>query len=93
MPRAILPKPLTLLPYWYRSVLVVPSCFHCNGVKEDHRSDCACGMCEWLWATALKLWLPPGYQPKVVKVAHVSQARRFYRGESQQRRNLTSLAG
>lgn len=85
VPRAILPKPLTKLPYWYRSCLVVPSCFHCNGVKAEDRSDCTCGMCEWLWTTALKLWLPKDYEPKVVKVEHVSQARRFYRGDSQRK--------
>jgi len=61
VPRADLPKPLSTLPYWFRSQFVVPSCQPCNGEKSWFRSDCACAHCTWVWSTARALFLPPGY--------------------------------
>ena len=77
VPRSILPKPQSRLPYWFRSQNIVPACRPCNGVKEDFRSDCLCGQCLYVWAAASKLYLPLGYTPKVVKVAERSAARRL----------------
>ena len=64
VPRADLPRPLSRLPYWYRSLNEVPACFDCNGTKSALRSDCACAQCTWSWATAQAIWLPVGYQPR-----------------------------
>lgn len=58
VPRALLPKPLSRIPYWYRYNLCVPACMDCNGHKAHFRSDCACGHCTWAWKTALKLFIP-----------------------------------
>jgi hypothetical protein len=61
VPRCDLPKPLSRLPYWYRSLLVVPACKKCNGDKGPFRSDCTCDLCDWLWVTAKARFLPEGY--------------------------------
>ncbi len=61
VPRADLPKPMYLLPYWFRSMNVVPSCGDCNNRKGCLRSDCTCDLCDWLWNTAKACFLPDGY--------------------------------
>jgi hypothetical protein len=71
VPRCDLPKPLSRLPYWFRSQMVVPACKKCNGEKGCYRSDCTCAHCEWAWNTALALFLPPGYTPRgYVSIVH-----------------------
>jgi len=71
VPRADLPKPLSRLPYWFRSQNVVPACLDCNGRKDCLRSDCTCPHCEWAWNTAIKCFLPPGYRPRgYISIAH-----------------------
>lgn len=65
VPRADLPKPMSLLPYWFRSNNVVPACFKCNVViKGCYRSDCTCDHCDWAWRTAMACFLPEGYEPR-----------------------------
>lgn len=64
VPRADLPKPMAILPYWFRSQNVVPACQDCNGTKAALRSDCTCGHCTWAWNTAIACFLPDGYQPR-----------------------------
>jgi hypothetical protein len=64
VPRCDLPKPLSLLPYWFRSQNVVPSCLDCNGDKGPFRSDCTCAHCTWAWNTAIACFLPVGYVPR-----------------------------
>jgi len=61
VPRADLPKPMAKVPYWFRSLDVVPSCLDCNGRKSWFRSDCACEHCTWAWNTAKNVFLPEGY--------------------------------
>jgi hypothetical protein len=61
VPRADLPRPLSVLPYWFRSQFTVPSCKDCNNAKSWFRSDCACQHCTWVWGTARALFLPEGY--------------------------------
>lgn len=71
VPRCDLPRPQSRLPYWFRSLNVVPACKACNGAKGPYRSDCTCAHCEWAWNTALHIWLPQGYQPRgYVSVKH-----------------------
>lgn len=53
VPRALLPKPLSQLPYWFRSNDVVAACNPCNWVKSHYKSDCTCDHCRWAWRTAL----------------------------------------
>ena len=64
VPRADLPRPLSRLPYWYRSQIEVPACLRCNGTKAAFRSDCECGQCVWAWNTAQAIWMPIGYRPR-----------------------------
>lgn len=64
VPRADLPRPMSRLPYWFRSNDVVPACFDCNGRKGWLRSDCDCDHCHWAWATAKAIWMPVGYQER-----------------------------
>jgi hypothetical protein len=64
VPRAILPKPLSLLPYWFRANDVVPACFDCNGDKGCERSDCECDQCTWAWNVASKCFIPPDTRPR-----------------------------
>lgn len=66
VPRAILPKPLSRLPYWFRSNDVVPACFDCNGRKGCEMSDCTCDHCTWAWNVALKLYVLPNVRPRRV---------------------------
>jgi hypothetical protein len=61
VPRTDLPRPMSRLPEWFRSLSVVPSCKDCNGAKSWFRSDCTCDHCRWVWGTAKALFLPPGY--------------------------------
>jgi hypothetical protein len=61
VPRCDLPRPMSRLPEWFRSLSVVPSCKDCNGAKSWFRSDCACDACTWCWNTARALFLPQGY--------------------------------
>jgi len=61
VPRADLPRPMSRLPYWFRSNDVVACCLTCNGAKSWFRSDCTCSHCEWAWKTALACFLPEGY--------------------------------
>lgn len=77
VPRALLPKPQSTIPYWFRGQNVVPACLHCNGVKADLRSSCMCPQCVWCWNVAAKMYLPLGYSPRVVDVAMLSHARRL----------------
>lgn len=51
VPRALLPKPLSTMPYWFRANDVVPACALCNWSKSHYRSDCQCSHCEWAWRT------------------------------------------
>lgn len=64
VPRADLPRPLSRLPYWFRSQNVVASCGPCNNTKGCFRSDCECAQCTWAWRTAQALFMPIGYQPR-----------------------------
>jgi hypothetical protein len=64
VPRADLPRPLSRLPYWFRSQNEVPACFTCNGDKAAFRSDCLCAQCTWCWCTAQACFMPVGYQPR-----------------------------
>jgi len=64
VPRAILPKPISQLPYWFRANDVVPACFTCNGTKDAERSDCACAQCTWAWNVATKLFILPGVRSR-----------------------------
>src|SRR3954462_498010 len=68
VPRAILPKPLSRLPYWFRANDVVPACFTCNGEKGCERSGCECDQCTWAWNVALKLFVLPNIRPRDVVV-------------------------
>jgi hypothetical protein len=69
VPRAILPKPLSLLPYWFRGNNVVPACWDCNIVlKGAERSDCECDECTWAWNTALALFVNPNTRPRRIVV-------------------------
>lgn len=61
VPRCDLPKPMSRLPYWFRSLDVVPCCGPCNNIKGPCRSDCTCDLCDWLWNTAKACFLPKGY--------------------------------
>jgi 5-methylcytosine-specific restriction endonuclease McrA len=64
VPKALLPKPMSRVPYWFRSNDVVPACFDCNGEKGMERSDCDCAQCVWAWAVATKLWIDPNIRPR-----------------------------
>ncbi len=77
VPRALLPKPQSRLPYWFRGQNEVPACVSCNGAKADYRSSCLCEQCVWCWNVAAKIYLPLGYSVRVVDVAMLSQARRI----------------
>jgi len=56
VPRSLLPKPQSLLPYWFRAMNVVPACAPCNGAKANHRSDCHCTQCVRAWGSAAALY-------------------------------------
>jgi len=64
VPRCDLPKPMYLLPYWFRVQNEVPACKKCNGEKAWFRSDCTCPQCKWAWNVALACYLPDGYEPR-----------------------------
>lgn len=64
VPRADLPRPLSVLPYWFRSMDVVTACFDCNGRKSWFRSDCCCAHCTWAWDKAKHIWLPSDYKER-----------------------------
>ena len=64
VPRCDLPRPQSRLPYWFRSMNVVPACSPCNNDKGPYRSDCLCAQCTWCWNTAKAVFLPIGYQPR-----------------------------
>ena len=64
VPRCDLPKPLSRLPYWFRSLFTVPACKPCNNIKDCLRSDCVCEQCTWVWNTARACFLPADYQPR-----------------------------
>lgn len=70
VPRARLPKPLSQLPYWFRSMDVLPACNDCNWMKSHYRSDCVCDHCTWAWKTAIACgWMKDDYETiPVVKV-------------------------
>lgn len=60
VPRHLLPKPMSTLPYWFRSNDVVAACTLCNWAKSHFRSDCECDQCTWAWNTALGCgWVTP----------------------------------
>lgn len=67
VPRSLLPKPQSLLPYWFRSVNLVPACLECNGKKAALRSDCECEMCTWAWKVAAACFLT-GPVPETVQI-------------------------
>lgn len=64
VPRCDLPRPLSRLPYWFRSQNEVPACRECNHTKAAFRSDCECAQCSWAWATAQACFMPVGYRPR-----------------------------
>jgi hypothetical protein len=64
VPKSILPKPMSRVPYWFRSNDVVPACFDCNGRKGAEMSDCDCAQCTWAWAVAAKLFIDPDIRPR-----------------------------
>lgn len=64
VPRADLPRPMSRVPYWFRSLDVVPACGECNGRKAWFRSDCACDHCVWAWNTAKNCFMPVGYEER-----------------------------
>lgn len=64
VPRCDLPKPMSRVPYWFRSTNVVPACGPCNNRKGACRSDCECNHCRWAWVTAKACFLPEGYQER-----------------------------
>jgi hypothetical protein len=66
VPRAVLPKPMSKLPYWFRSNDVVPACLDCNGRKGEEMSDCTCDQCTWAWNTALACFIPEGTRPREI---------------------------
>lgn len=70
VPRSILPRPQSRLPYWFRAHNVVPACKDCNGLKANFKSDCECETCRWAWSTALAVpfIVAPNYVPRVRKV-------------------------
>lgn len=69
VPKSILPKPQSVLPYWFRAFNVVPACKDCNNWKANYRSDCSCEACVWAWNVALALYITvPDYRPRVRKV-------------------------
>lgn len=64
IPRCDLPKPISLLPYWFRQHVVVPCCKKCNNDKSWFRSSCTCPHCEWVWNTAYgEGFIPRDYIP------------------------------
>lgn len=66
VPRSILPKPMSQVPYWFRSNDVVPACLDCNGRKGSEMSDCVCAQCTWAWNTALACFIKPGLRPREI---------------------------
>lgn len=52
VPKCLLPKPMSRVPYWFRSQNVVPACKPCNNFKAHFRSNCFCSLCVWAWNTA-----------------------------------------
>lgn len=66
VPRAILPKPLSRLPYWFREHNVVPACSKCNWAKGCEMSDCMCDQCTWAWNTALNVFVSPNTRPREI---------------------------
>lgn len=64
VPRCDLPKPMSQLPYWFRSNNVVASCAPCNNIKGPARADCTCDHCTWAWRTAKACFLPVDYQER-----------------------------
>jgi len=62
VPRAILPKPQSRLPYWFRELNVVPCCKACNNRKGANRSDCECGQCRGAWGAATARFIEPEYR-------------------------------
>lgn len=77
VPRCLLPKPLSMVPYWFRQHFVVPSCSPCNRVKAHYRSTCMCPQCTWCWGVASKVYLPLGFSVRIVDVAMLSKAARM----------------
>lgn len=68
VPRSALPRPQSRLPYWFRSVNIVPACRVCNNWKGDYRSTCECSICTWAWDTALAVFLPVGFVPRGIRL-------------------------
>lgn len=67
VPRSLLPKPQSRLPYWFRAHNIVPACFKDNGKKANFRSDCECETCVWAWQVAKALFLT-GPEPAVIRI-------------------------
>lgn len=61
VPRCALPRPLSRLPEWFRSMNVVPACKNCNNDKGAARSSCACKQCTNAWGAA-RQWIVPSYR-------------------------------
>jgi len=78
VPRSAFRTPQSALPYWFRCHNIVPACKPCNGFKANYRSECECNQCDWVWRTALALYLPEDYEVRTRWVIRVGQARKPY---------------
>lgn len=67
VPRCDLPRPMSRVPYWFRSCNVVPSCAPCNNYKSNWRSDCMCDHCSWAWITAKACFLGQDYTERGIR--------------------------
>ena len=68
VPRDILPKPMSQVPYWFRSHNEVPCCSPCNNKKGHYYSDCTCDICTWAWRVAIACFTTKAPPTRVVKI-------------------------